>query len=191
MNQFLTWPIYDHLSVSNTMFFVFKNLWELAVCLICMKYRIIILIIIIISLGEILLSFIANTSRKYALIHARTRLHARTHRRACVHTHTHTAVAVQVWCVGGAQAWQSWLPFSPVPLAFMAGSWVIQINTRAGDPISPRFWMFSAYKKMLGRIETRTRDRIYCQTIRTVRDISRDDRARIATCSLQTLTDRL
>ena len=44
---------------------------------------------------------------------------------------------------------------------------------------------------MLGRIETRTRDRIYCQTIRTVRDISRDHRARIATCSLRTLTDRL
>ena len=42
---------------------------------------------------------------------------------------------------------------------------------------------------MLGRIETRTRVRIYCQTIRTVRDISRDDRARIATCSLQTPTD--
>ena len=30
---------------------------------------------------------------------------------------------------------------------------------------------------MLGRIETRTRDRIYCQMIRTVRDISLDDRA--------------
>ena len=44
---------------------------------------------------------------------------------------------------------------------------------------------------MLGRIETRTRDRIYCQTIRTVRDISRDDRARIAACSLRTPTDRL
>ena len=26
--------------------------------------------------------------------------------------------------------------------------------------------MFFAYKKMLGRIETRTRDRIYCQTMR-------------------------
>ena len=44
---------------------------------------------------------------------------------------------------------------------------------------------------MLGRIETRTRDRMYCQTMRTVRDISRDDRARIATCSLRKLTDRL
>ena len=50
---------------------------------------------------------------------------------------------------------------------------------------------FSRIKKMLGRIDMRTRDRIYCQTIRTVRDISRDDRARIATCSLRTLTDRL
>ena len=39
---------------------------------------------------------------------------------------------------------------------------------------------------MLGRIEIRTRDRIYCQTIRTVRYISRDDRAIIATCSLRT-----
>ena len=44
---------------------------------------------------------------------------------------------------------------------------------------------------MLGRTETRTRDRIYSQTMRTVRDISRDDRARITTCSLRTLTDRL
>ena len=37
----------------------------------------------------------------------------------------------------------------------------------------------------------RTRDRMYCQTIRTVRDISRDDRATIATCRLRTPTDRL
>ena len=46
-------------------------------------------------------------------------------------------------------------------------------------------------KTILGRTETRTRDRIHYQTMRTVRDISRDDRARIATCSLRTLTDRL
>ena len=44
---------------------------------------------------------------------------------------------------------------------------------------------------MLGRTERRIRDRIYCQTMRTVRDISRDNRARIATCSWRTLTDRL
>ena len=51
--------------------------------------------------------------------------------------------------------------------------------------------MFFAYKKMLGRTETRTRDRMYFQTIRTVRDISQDDRAIIATCSLRTPTDIL
>ena len=44
---------------------------------------------------------------------------------------------------------------------------------------------------MLGRTETRTRDTVYCQTIRTFRDISRDDRTRIATCCLRTPTDRL
>ena len=43
---------------------------------------------------------------------------------------------------------------------------------------------------MLSRTETRTRDRIYRQTMRTVREISRDDRGRIATCSLRTPTDR-
>ena len=43
---------------------------------------------------------------------------------------------------------------------------------------------------MLGRTEMQTRDKMYCQTIRTVRDISRDDRARIATCSLRTPTYR-
>ena len=52
------------------------------------------------------------------------------------------------------------------------------------------YYCFSRIKKLLGRTETRTRDRIYCQTIRTVRDISRDDRARIATRSLRTPTDR-
>ena len=52
------------------------------------------------------------------------------------------------------------------------------------------FGCFSRIKFFLGRTETRTRDRMYCQLIRTVRDISRDDRAIIATCCLQTLTDR-
>ena len=54
---------------------------------------------------------------------------------------------------------------------------------------------FSRIQKMLGRTETRTRDRMYCQTIRTVRYISRDYRARIATsknCDLRFAnTDRL
>ena len=40
-----------------------------SVCLICMKYRIIILIIIIKRPGEILLSYIANTSRTHSRTH--------------------------------------------------------------------------------------------------------------------------
>ena len=65
----------------------------------------------------------------------------------------------------------------------------IQLTTRVGDAVFAIILIFFAYKKKLGRIETRTRDRIYCQTIRTVRDISRDNRARIATCSLRTPTE--
>ena len=52
-------------------------------CLICMKYRIIFLIIIIISLGQILLSYIANTSRRHARTDART--HTRAHAPARTH----------------------------------------------------------------------------------------------------------
>ena len=57
-----------------------------SVCVICMKYRIIILIVIIISLGRIiLLSYIANTSRT----HARTPTNTRTHTLAHTHTSSH------------------------------------------------------------------------------------------------------
>ena len=49
---------------------------------------------------------------------------------------------------------------------------------------------FSRIKKMLGRTEMRTRERKYLGRIRSVWDISRGDRARIATCSLRTSTDR-
>ena len=90
-----------------------------SVCLNCMKYRILFLIIIIISLGQILLSYIANTSRTHARTPSRTyartpsRTHGRKHARtdACTyartdaltrvhtppHTHTHTAVAVSLF----------------------------------------------------------------------------------------------
>ena len=50
------------------------------------------------------------------------------------------------------------------------------------------FGCFSPIKKLLGRTEKRSRDR---KTVdRTVWDISRNDQARIATCSLRTPTDR-
>ena len=45
-----------------------------SVCVICMEYRIIVLIIIIISLGEISLSYIANTTRT----HTQTPTHRRS-----------------------------------------------------------------------------------------------------------------
>ena len=165
-----------------------------SVCLICMKYRLIFLIIIIISLGRILLSYIANTSCTHARMDgrtdARTRAHAFAHTRtnACTHTpHTHTPPSPYRYSMG--------LLCQPTVTARSAGdnSWslAIEINTGIGGPVSPRFWVFFAYKKMLGWTDTRTRERMYCQTIWTVRDISRDDRARIATCSLRTPTDRL
>ena len=52
-----------------------------SVCLICMKYRIIVLIIIIISLGQIILSYMANTSCTHVRTHtlARARTHRPTH----------------------------------------------------------------------------------------------------------------
>ena len=62
---------------------------------------------------------------------------------------------------------------------------------RTGDSAFAIVYGFFCVYKMLGRTETRTRDRMYCRTIRTVRDISRDNRARIATCSLRTPTDLL
>ena len=52
-----------------------------------------------------------------------------------------------------------------------------------------RLFIFSRIQKLLGRTETRTHDRMYLGRIRSVRDISRDNRALIATCSLRTPTD--
>ena len=64
-----------------------------SVCLICMKYRIKMLIIFIFSLGKILWSYIANTSRTHA------RMHARSHRLTLANTHTPTH---DRRCVGAA-----------------------------------------------------------------------------------------
>ena len=94
-----------------------------------------------------------------------------------------TAVVAHVVAVSAGR-WRSidrdsrYRPFST------GRSLVDSTDTCAGLGFRDRFWVFSAYKKLLGRTETRTRERMYCQAIQTVRDISRDDRARIATCSL-------
>ena len=122
-----------------------------SVCLICMKYRIIFLIIIIISLGQILLSYIANTS----CTHARTDAHmcactrARTHANAPVRTHLcertranapaqtsahppHTPPSPYRYSMGLCQ---------PTVMALSAGdnSWSLAIEINTGGPVSPRF----------------------------------------------------
>ncbi len=56
-----------------------------SVCVICMKYRIIVLIIIIIRMGQIILSYMGNT-------HA----HTHAHTRARAQSHPPTAVTIQV-----------------------------------------------------------------------------------------------
>ena len=109
-------------------------------CLICMKYRIIILIIIIISVGQKLLSYIANT-------------HTHAHTRACIH------VAVQV--VDGSLA-----PNRDAVNAPFRG-WSL-VHSNEHSRWRHGFHDSLAYKKNLGRIETRTSDRMYCQSIRTV-----------------------
>ena len=99
--------------------------WKSSLCLICMKYRIIILIIIIINLGKTFLSYIANTSRTHMREHAHT--HCRCHR-----TGYHYSVA----------------PNRVGPLSWrQCRLLAIEINTGSGGPVSPRFWVFFAHKK--------------------------------------------
>ena len=66
----------------------------------------------------------------------------------------------------------------PALLAFSTGrSLVHSTDTCARLGVRISFWVFFAYiyiKQLLGRPETRTRDRIDCQSIWTVWDISRE-----------------
>ena len=117
---------------------------------------------------------IANTSRH---AHARAR------------AHTHTAIAA-VQVIGTYRYSMGRSPNRDGPLrGRQCRSLAIKINLALAAVFLRGYGCFCVYKN-LGRTETRTRDRMYCRSIRTVRDISRDDRARIATCSLRTSTDR-
>ena len=69
--------------------------WKSSVCVICMEYMIIVLIIIIINLGQIILTHMANTSRTHACTHAHTHAHDRVH----AHTRPPTASTTQVVAV--------------------------------------------------------------------------------------------
>ena len=110
-----------------------------SVCLICMKYTIIIFIIIFISLGQILLSYIENTSRTHALARTRARTHARTHTR----THTHRRT-FQVSAVRFAAAPNRDGPFRCRQWASLFHS----NNHTRGRSGFPRFCVFFAYKKI-------------------------------------------
>ena len=70
-------------------------------------------------------------------------------------------------------------------VVYLAAEWIEVNNMRA-----TMICGFSAYKKILGRIETRTRDKKYLGWMRSVWDISRDDWSRIANCILRTWPDR-
>ena len=156
-----------------------------------MKYRILILITIIISLGQNVYRMLQT---RHACTHARAhtrahaRIQARAHTRAHAHTCTHTAVATVTARRTGYR--YSVSPNRDGPLRLrQCRLLAIQITTCTGDPITPIFWMFFVYKKMLDRTEMRSRDRICFQPIRTVSDISREDRARIVNCERRQ-TDR-
>ena len=122
--------------------------------------------------------------------------HARAHTLSCAHTpsRAHTCTHSRRRChhpphrlslFGGTQ------PTATGRSACdNASRWPFKSTHELATRFTRGFGSFSHIKILLGRTETRTRDRMYCQTIRIVRDISRDDRARIATCSLRTLTDR-
>ena len=154
---------------------------------------IIVLIINIISLGEKLLSYIAKTSRPPARTHACTRVRTlertactRAHTRKYAHTNTHThcrrrrRMPYRLSLFDGLVV-QPWRP-APLP----ARHWNKQWRWRPGFPEDLDVF---AYKKILGRYQTRPQDRMCCQAIRTIWDISRYDCARIAICSLLTPTD--
>ena len=86
-----------------------------------------------------MLSYIANTSR----MHTRTR----TYRHAREHTRAHTAVAAVTVRRTGYR--YSVSPNRDGPLRLrQCRSLAIQITTRTGDPITPIFWMFFAYKNI-------------------------------------------
>ena len=160
-----------------------------SMCLICINnYTILILIT-----GRPILSLSARV--KYIRAHTRayTRAQTCTNVHTCAHTctHVHTHRRHRLTAVHAIAI--RWRPTNRDGRSACdnAGRWPFKLKHELATRFTRGFGSFSRIKKLLGRTETRTRDRMYCQAIRIVRNISRDDRAGIATCSLRTLTDRL
>ena len=130
--------------------------------------------------------------------------HTHTHAHAHTHTRTHTLARTgpptdrrhHPGCrcyMGGVRPTMT--KICPLFACSAGHEWPVGASlknqSRVRGGIRDRFGCFSRiHEKMLGRTETPTRQRMYCQSIRIVRDISRDDRARIATCILPTPTYR-
>ena len=124
-------------------------------CLICINnYRILILITGVLSLS----AWFKYCYRILQTHHARTRAHthARTHACAhtcanrCTHLHTraHTHRPRRLTAVHDiAIRWRPTNRNGPLRLR-QCRSLAIQINTRTGDPIYPRFWKYFAKKKI-------------------------------------------
>ena len=127
-------------------------------CLIGMKYRIIILIIIIISLDKILSSYYCKHIT-HARINGRTHAHTRSHSRTRTRTTPYTTVAVHCFSAPNHDSVMVGRTLSDAGET-MADRRLIEINRRTGHPISQRFWTFFAYKKIARPNWARTRDRI-------------------------------
>ena len=149
-----------------------------------MKYRIII-VIIIISLGQIFYRILqTHHACTHTCVHTRTRAHAcaqhaYTRARARPHTHARTDVHTQPSPPSPSAALAIAIHRRPAVTAssagirrgapFIAGSRVIEINNTRKTPAFPdNLEVFRVYKKLLGHTETRTRDRMYLGRIRSV-----------------------
>ena len=84
--------------------------------------------------------------------HARARARAHIHRRRRRTGYRYSLAPNRDGPLRGQQCW----------------SLAIQINASAGCPFSPSFVGVLTYTKVIGRTETRSRDRIYCQSIQRV-----------------------
>ena len=120
-----------------------------SMCLLCMKYRIII-VIIIISLGQIFYRILqTHHACTHARVHTRTRAHAcaRTHTRPRAHARANTRAHTQPWPPSPSEAQSIAIHRRPAVIAspagihrgapFIAGSRVIEINNTRKPPDFP------------------------------------------------------
>ena len=158
-------------------------------CLICMKYRIIILLLSLSAWVKYYYRILkTHHARMHACMHACTYMHTHTHIHTHTHTHTHTHMHARTHTHTAEPFRLAMGRWRLTVMARSAGDngrrCFIQINT--GRSGFPRFFVFFAYTELRRELVTGCAFRRYEQ----FDNVSRDDRARIATCSLLTSTDR-